>query len=160
MTKKMKLQVQDLTKAFRAFSVEAETVIDRAVLSGAVLVETAAKRKLTNDRHVSTGALRASITHRMARNESKVTAEIGSNLNYAIGVERGTSPHSVPFAVLKKWAMRKGMSAKVANAVAAYTVLKIRMYGTQPYPFLAPSLDANRNKIYEYIFLKMQRHCK
>ncbi len=140
--------LQELKKDFRQYSVKAVSTLEKSLLRGSLIVERTAKENLTKNRNVSTARLRNSITHRLGRETPlRPFAEVGTNVEYARDVEYGTSPHYVPFRPLQLWARRKGLKAESANALAAYTQLKISMYGTKPHPYLNPALKDNINQI-------------
>lgn len=94
-----------LRQVFAAYSADVDDEVGKAVLEAVLLVEGAAKRLFKGRDDVSirgepprvqTGLLRASITHRMVRGGSEALGEVGTNVQYAKGVEYGTSktwPH-------------------------------------------------------------------
>lgn len=90
-----------LAAIFREFSAKVETKSEAALLRAAIKVETTSKLLMRNRTdqsvdglppRVDTGLLRASITHRIKRNGSSImTAEVGTNVQYASDLEYGTS---------------------------------------------------------------------
>ena len=61
---------------------------------------------------------------------------------YSVFIEFGTEPHHPPSAPLISWAKRNlGLSEKEARKVGWAIVNKIAKEGTEPRPFLRPSLD-------------------
>jgi len=106
MTAGVKADVASAVEAFRKYNVRVTNNVEATVKEYALIVERAAKIsfKGRNDEsvyneppRVDTGRLRASITHRSARDGNGVYfAEIGTNVEYASDVEHGTSetmPH-------------------------------------------------------------------
>lgn len=90
-----------LGKIFREFSAQAETKSEKALLNAALWVENTSKLLMRNRTDISedglpprvdTGRLRASITHRLLReSDTKMIAEVGTNVEYATDLEYGTS---------------------------------------------------------------------
>lgn len=70
--------------------------IGKAVLTGVVMVESAAKRLAP----VDTGRLRASITHEVAIDAVGLVGQVGTDVEYAPHVEYGTI-HMAPRAFLR-----------------------------------------------------------
>jgi phage gpG-like protein len=90
-----------LGQIFREFSAQAESKSEKALLRAALQVENTSKLLMRNRTDVSedglpprvdTGRLRASITHRLIKeNDTKMIAEVGTNVEYATDLEYGTS---------------------------------------------------------------------
>jgi HK97 gp10 family phage protein len=97
--------VDELIKDFKSYGAQVYTRVGKAVLDGCMTVEREAKeefRGTDEDSYtgsfprVQTGRLRASITHRMNYDEEQVVGEVGTNVEYGIYLEYGTSrmyPH-------------------------------------------------------------------
>jgi phage gpG-like protein len=95
--KALKESIDKAKKDFQRFAVEAEDAVAKAVLKGALKVEGDAKKSFKGrddasvpdePPRVQTGRLRASITHRMI---SQTEAEVGTNVEYGVWLELGTS---------------------------------------------------------------------
>jgi len=117
------INTDDTVKAFRNFSLKAETNIQKAMVRSAMAVEATAKKlfRLSSDPSVfgqpprtQTGRLKASVTHRLVADG----AEIGTNVEYANALEFGTSetmPHPFMRPALE---MRKSeIESELAKAV-------------------------------------------
>lgn len=118
--------VKETVKAFREFSLKAETNIQKALVRSAMAVEATAKKlfRLSSDPsrygqppRTQTGRLKASITHRLVSDG----AEIGTNVEYAEGLEFGTSltmPHPFmrPALEMRKADIEKEMAKAVKDA--------------------------------------------
>lgn len=101
----VKVEVDEAISAFREYSIKAKSAVEKAVLRGLLLIERDAKQlfKGRDDEsipgeppRVQTGRARASITHRLSRSANGVEGEAGTNVEYAYGLEHGTSttyPH-------------------------------------------------------------------
>ena len=60
---------------------------------------------------------------------------------YAMSIEYGSEPHSIPVEPLIKWSKRKlGKTGKEAERTAWAVRTKIAQEGTEPRPFLRPAL--------------------
>lgn len=93
---------EGLRAVFAKYSKAVETEEDKALQELALTVETTAKKLVSRGRNeesieglpprVDTGRLRASITHRLLREgANRMYAEVGTNVEYAAGLEYGTS---------------------------------------------------------------------
>lgn len=72
-------------------------------------------------------------------------AKIGTNMNYAPFVERGTRPHWPPVRAIAPWARSKGLNPfAVARAISRK--------GTKPHPFLEPALDESHGDILALLY--------
>lgn len=99
------VEVKEAIAAFREYSVKANSELEKAVNNAGLLVEGTSKRlfKGRNDAsvygeppRVDTGRLRASITHRLKKENQVLISEVGTSVEYASDVEFGTSgtmPH-------------------------------------------------------------------
>lgn len=156
MTKDIKAQLADLKLRFTLAGVLLQTDLAEGLTNASLIVEAAAKRRLTDGGHVSTGLLRASITHRLIDSPQRPKAEVGTNVEYAKDMEFGSSPHFVPIANLIKWAKRKGLDEDIAYAVQD----AIAEHGTKPHPFLVPALNENKARILRAIEAPMKRRLR
>jgi HK97 gp10 family phage protein len=94
-------QVDDLIDDFRAYGEKVYTNVGKAVLKGCLTVERAAKESIVGPSNevsepgeppkIKTGRLRASITHRIVYEDAQVVGEVGTNVEYGIYLEYGTS---------------------------------------------------------------------
>jgi HK97 gp10 family phage protein len=94
-------QVADLKKDFRSYGEKVYTNVGKAVLKGCLTVERAAKESIVGPSNevsepgeppkIKTGRLRASITHRIIYEDAQVVGEVGTNVEYGIYLEYGTS---------------------------------------------------------------------
>lgn len=124
------VEAQDAVRAFREFSKRATTDLKKALNTGAIMVERTAKEsfKGRDDEsikgeppRVDTGRLRASITHRLTEDEDGTFAEVGTNVEYALDVENGTSktwphPFMFPALAMNQEEIIKMISKAVADA--------------------------------------------
>lgn len=123
----IKVEVDEAIASFREYSIRAENDIEKAVLKGLLLVERDAKQLFKGrdsesirgePPRVQTGRLRASITHRMARTNTGIEGEAGTNVEYAYDVEHGTSrtyPH--PFMEPALAMHEEDINNDIANAM-------------------------------------------
>jgi hypothetical protein len=109
----MKMNVQLDPKSFdftmdalRRFGKDAEKAVKKAVDRTAIAVETDAKNKLKDEKHIITNRLRASVhaelepnryqgTDGLNVNFGKLEAIAGTNVSYAPHIEFGTKPHVI-----------------------------------------------------------------
>jgi HK97 gp10 family phage protein len=109
-------------------------------MKGAEEVLVRAARKNTP---VDTGALRNSITAKVTAHGNHITGVIGSNLKYAMAVEKGTRPHFPPIHAVEGWARRHGIKAfLVARAISRR--------GTKGHHMLERALEDNRRKVIQF----------
>ncbi len=80
-------QIDKAIRDFQEAGVKAETAVERQLVESAIMVETDAKVFSP----VDTGRLVNSITHRIVRDDGVLTAEVGTNVEYAPYQEFGTS---------------------------------------------------------------------
>lgn len=79
---------KELAAKFQSISRRVNNEVEQALIIGALRVERAAKQNAP----VDTGRLRGSITHRLIdTGKNQVAAEVGTNVEYAVMVEFGTS---------------------------------------------------------------------
>jgi len=110
-------ELDKLKTAFREYSREMETKIDRALMRAGAKVEAQAKKLFKGRDEVSvpsepprvqTGRLRGSITHRLTGELTKPVVEIGTNVTYGKWLELGSSrtkikhPFMYPALALKR----------------------------------------------------------
>jgi HK97 gp10 family phage protein len=101
MSSDISAQVDDLIKDFRAYGEKVYTNVGKAVLKGCLTVERAAKESIVGPSNevsepgeppkIKTGRLRASITHRVVYEDAQVVGEVGTNVEYGVYLEYGTS---------------------------------------------------------------------
>lgn len=128
MDKEIKLEVDEIIKKFQQAGKEIVSEAEKAVLKGCLKVERDAKKNC----RVDTGRLRASITHRVKKEEGEIVGQVGTNAKYAVYIEFGTGIHAAKGDGRKtpwKWKDEKGRWH--------YTV------GMPPKPFLYPALKSN-----------------
>ena len=82
--------------------------------------------------NVQTGRLRSSITFDVLVKEGQLVARVGTNVEYALFVEEGTSPHDI------RPRRRRALSWPTAD----HPVRLVHHPGNRPYPFLRPALSA------------------
>lgn len=108
--------------------------IKRQIVKSALKIETDAKRKAPSD----TGRLKG-ISIQTKISLGGFSADVFSDANYAMAVEKGSRPHFPPVTALEGWARRHGMEDMeflIARAIAKK--------GTKPQPFLFPAWEAER----------------
>ncbi len=137
-----------LSEKFRTYHNRASGKVERAMYKGGLNIEADAKLLVT----VDTGILRRSISTRLIKTGNKSIVEIGTNLEYAIMVEFGSSPHFPPIDALEPWVKRvllNGVEAYEGEAKdVAFAVAKsISKWGTQARPFLQPAFEMNIKQI-------------
>ena len=74
----------------RKFKVEVDNTIHQKIEKACLMVESDAKRFVA----VDTGRLRSSITHEITESKDEVRGVVGTNVDYAIAQEYGTSKQS------------------------------------------------------------------
>jgi hypothetical protein len=110
---------------------------------------------------VNLGLLRATIV--VVGDISNLSVQVGSKLKYAAPVEFGSKPHTPPLSALQEWADKKRNSISgivdrstrrrltkqgILGKSSAWAIWqKIRMYGTDPHPYLYPAFYENRDWI-------------
>lgn len=80
-------QIEEARAAFVSVGSAVDAILEPALVKAALRVERDAKKNAP----VDTGRLRASITHRVVRSNSKASAEVGTNVSYAAAQEFGAS---------------------------------------------------------------------
>ena len=128
MSEAVTIEAKDAIEAFREFSKKAATAVEKALNTGAMMVERTAKESFKGrgdesvkgePPRVDTGRLRASITHRLTEDDDGTFAEAGTNVEYALDVENGTSktwPHPFMFPALA--VNREEIIKMISKAVA------------------------------------------
>ena len=130
----VKKHIDDLIKERVAI---APDVVDLVFDDMADDMQTRSMMHLTNNMSVLTGLLRSSITV----DREYLRKEIGTNVEYAYGVEYGTSPHEVNSPVLIK-------TPDDAKGKWRY----IGMHpGSDPKPYMRPAFNEVKNRFDEYI---------
>ena len=129
MTPGIKVESKAAVDAFRAYSKRIGGLVGKAIRESAMIVENDAKLsfKGRDDEsvkgeppRVDTGRLRTSITHRTGEDMIGPFAEVGTNVEYAMDVENGTSqtwPH--PFLSYSLGMNQHDINGKIADAVKA-----------------------------------------
>jgi HK97 gp10 family phage protein len=92
---------------------------------------------------VDTGALRNSLKATISAHSDRITGVIGSNLKYAMAVEKGTRPHWPPLQAIEPWARRHGL-------VAFLVTRAISRRGTKGHHMLENALEDNRRRIIRF----------
>lgn len=165
MNKSEQAQLEDLKKAFAAADVTIAAEVKKALEKAGMLVERSAKMNLTNGRHIASGLLRASVSHRLIEWNKIPACQIGTNVKCAQDMEFGGPPRHVPIDDLINWVRRKGLVGNnfAKNATGrrfkrgsehqlAYLIQrKIAKVGTRPHPFLVPALLQNRAQILQIV---------
>lgn len=133
---------------FRKYTQTAVSKVDKALLAGGYMIEADAKLNVT----VDTGYLRMSLSTRLVKEGNKTVVEVGTNVEYAIYIELGTSPHMPPVEALEPWVKRvvlggvetyDGEAKDIAFAIAK----SISKWGTEAQPFLHPAYESNIRNI-------------
>lgn len=127
------IRVEGLDEALRKLDPK---MVDRPCRNflerASILVQNEARRLAP----VDTGRLRGSI----GRDVGARQAEIGTNVDYAPYVEKGTRPHFPPVAAVAGWATKRGLEP--------YAVARgISRRGTKAQPFLEPGLKNSEGGI-------------
>jgi hypothetical protein len=120
--------------------------VRKAIEASLVDIEQTAKRLAPRD----TGALRASITHKLGRAPlAGGFGWVGSRLPYAAVVHNGRRPGSrpPPSGAIAAWLGRRGGDPRLAFVVAR----AIGRRGTRPRPFLTDALARSRGKIDKHL---------
>lgn len=87
---------KEIAARLKALAKQSTSALKRAVTQSSIHVEGEAKSRAP----VKTGRLRSSITHEIIDNESNITGQIGTNVEYAPHVEFGTiKAKAKPFLV-------------------------------------------------------------
>lgn len=98
-----------------------------------------ARKNTPRDQNTLVNSIQGKTTAR----EQQVTGVVGSNLKYAMAVEKGTRPHWPPVQVLEPWARRHG-------AVAFLVARAISRRGTKGHHMLENALEDNRRKVIQF----------
>ena len=104
-----------------------------AIKKSTLSIEAQAKKNLSSNGSVKTGHLRRSIAHKLTNDTGIVHT---SNVEYAIGVEKGTRPHKI---VPKK---KKALYWKGAKSPVKY----VNHPGSKAKPYLQPAFEAEKPK--------------
>ncbi len=90
------------------------------------------------------GALVNSIQTEVDRNDPPRHVRVGTNMEYAEAVEKGSRPHWAPIAALTPWAESKGIPPFAVQA-------SIAVNGTAPHPFMGPALDESKSDVSRFL---------
>ncbi len=115
-----------LNKELDAMKRKLEAKIEVACLA----VEGKAKANLKP--RTSTQRLIRSMSHKVIRRGFDSMGRVGTNVEYAVYVEKGTKPHFPPVDALARWAKQRGVNPYVIAR-------SISIKGTKPHPFLIPA---------------------
>lgn len=131
---------------FAVYSEQAKRGVQKAVAVSALAIQKGARQNITRQGAVDTGRLRSSI--RTEFFQSKLSAEIGTDVGYGTSIEFGRRPGSMPPPeALRRWARRV-----LGNEKAAYPVARaIGRRGTPARPFLGPAYQRERDRFVEAI---------
>ncbi len=122
-TSKVDEMLRDRLRALPRASINALTKIG-------LEVQTVAKREAKVDR----GELRANIAIDRFAGPSGPTVVVEAKAKHSIYLEKGTRPHTPPFAPIERWAFRHGLEpGRVWSS--------IRVKGTKPHPFMEPARE-------------------
>lgn len=128
---KIKLTIPNLEREIKkigAFRIQKIGEVVQELDRTALMVESGAKRNLTQNKSVDTGRLRSSVVR---QEYGKFNRTVGTNVEYAAGVEFGTVPHVI---------RAKGKALKTP-----YGFFKqVNHPGSQAKPFLFPAAEAER----------------
>jgi hypothetical protein len=118
--------------------------LGKALIKTALVIEGKAKVEAP----INFGPLRASI-HSEGPKEypGNVEARVGTNLNYAEAVEKGSRPHTPPIGPLKLWAKRKLGNENIAYAIQK----KIAKTGTKGTFFFKKAKESSQSDFNKYI---------
>lgn len=112
--------------------------ITTALRNSVTIVQLAAQNTVPTG---ATGGLKRSISTQV--DERRLIGVVGLDFPgsvYGVYVEKGSKPHWVPIAALKRWADQRGISP--------YAVQKsIARKGTKAHPFMRPAYENNRSFI-------------
>ena len=104
-----------------------------AIKKSTLSIEAQAKKNLTSNGSVKTGHLRRSIAHKLSNDTGEVHT---SNVEYAVGVEKGTRAHTI------KPKNKKALYWKGAK----HPVKSVRHPGSKAKPYLIPAFEAEKPK--------------
>ena len=107
--------------------------IRKAIQKSCLSIKRQAMQNLASNGSVKTGHLRRSIAYKTTMSEGVVHT---SNVVYAIGVEKGTRPHTIK-PKNKKMLYWQG---------ASHPVKQVRHPGSKAKPYLIPALEAEKPK--------------
>ena len=122
--------VGDAAKWLKQKNSEMQKTMQGKVKKATLQVEQETKANLRP--HVSSGALIRSYSSNFAGSGFDTTGQVGTNLNYAPAVEKGSKRHWPPIGPLKRWAAQRGLNPyAVQRSIAAK--------GTKAHPHLEPA---------------------
>lgn len=100
--------------------------------------------EMKHEAPVYRGGLRDSI---QVQETSEGDIYVGTNVEYAPGVQFGTEPHYVPLVPLEKWARRKfSLQPPHSFAAARGVQSSIKQRGTEPNPFVSRAKENIKEK--------------
>lgn len=133
--------LDDIRRKLNAMGPAVHRAMRIEVRRAALDVQSRARQAVT----VDTGRLRNSIAVEIT--DGGLDARIGTNVEYAEGIEHGLPPGTRPdVASLRGWVRRKlGIrDPKEARRVAFLIARKIQRHGTDAQPYLHPAIEAAR----------------
>lgn len=131
---KINLSIPNLEKAIKQvgkFRIQKIGEIVQELDRTALMVESGAKRNLTNNKSVDTGRLRSSVVR---QEYGQFNRTVGTNVEYAASVEFGTAPHVI-----------RPKNAKALKTPFGF-FKKVNHPGSRAKPFLFPAAEAERNR--------------
>lgn len=117
---------------FASAGKKAENAVERALVTGGLMVERDAKLNV----RVDTGRLRSSITHRLVIENGKPVVYVGTSVEYAPYIEFGTGIYA-----------EKGDGRKTPWSYQDEKGNWIRTRGSRPHPFLYPAFRQNKDRV-------------
>lgn len=100
-------------------------------------------REARKNTPIDQSALRSNITASVTAHGDEIKGVVGSNLKYAMAVEKGTRPHFPPVYALEGWARRHGM-------VAFLVARAISKRGTKAHRMLENALEDNQRRVIQF----------
>lgn len=121
--------LEDAIKKIGKFRLEKIAEVVNELDRTALMVESGAKRNLTNNGSVDTGRLRSSVVR---QEYGRFNRTVGTNVEYAAGLEFGTAPHVI-----------RPKNGKALKTPYGY-FKKVNHPGNRAKPFLFPAAEAER----------------
>ena len=144
--------VPELNKALSAISREAVQAADRGLQRAGLHIVADAQENLRKNNTNTTGRL--SQTGKVQRSRDAGggwdAGFMAGEKNYAGAVEYGRRPGRIPPPdEMAAWAYKKLhlRDWKKARAIGWGAAVNIGRHGTQPHPYFAPAVSANRNRV-------------
>jgi len=160
MAARLKLSADVSSMQIEGFSFRFREEVQQALIEASDEIFVPAIRdQLEKNKSIFTRALYESIdTVEGQSTFSQLSIRVGSELSYAMGVEKGLLPHTPEFERLREWVKVKlGLSGPDAHLVAIRISKSIREKGTQPHPYLKDTIDANEKIFAQRVFSKLRR---